>query len=90
MKIDQMKQIEVEAKTLKLHLKVCDRFAASLEDQDGKELFNYDDYVPDFMPGEHFGDYVILDIDIDTGKIINWKQPTKEQIQNWIGGGEND
>ena len=23
--------------------------------------------MPDFMPGQHYGDYVILDVDIDTG-----------------------
>jgi hypothetical protein len=85
MKIGQMKKVEVEAKTLKLHLKVCDMFTASLHDQDGEEIFSQDDgYVPGFMPGEHFGDYVILDIDIDSGIIKNWKQPTAEKLQEWI------
>lgn len=36
------------------------------------------------MPGQHYGDYVILDIDLDTGKILNWKPPTAEQIEEWI------
>ena len=89
MKIGIKKEVEVEAKTLKMHLKVSDRFSASLHDQDGNEIHEQEDgYVPDFMPGEHYGDYVILDIDIDTGKIINWSPPTAEQIQSFIGGDE--
>jgi hypothetical protein len=85
MKINQVKQVPVEAKTLKLHLKVCDEFTAHVYDQDGQELGGQSDgYVPDFMPGEHYGDYVILDIDIDTGQITNWKKPTAGQIENFI------
>lgn len=79
------KEVQVQAKTLSIHLKVSDRFCARLLDQDGTEIFDQEDgYVPGFMPGEHFGDYVILDIDLDTGKIINWKAPTAEAIQEWI------
>jgi hypothetical protein len=32
----------------------------------------YNGYVPSFMPGQHWGDYVELDIDPYTGKILNW------------------
>ena len=88
--INQMKKVQVEAKTLKLHLKVCDRFTATLEDQDGKEIADHDDYVPDFMPGEHYGDYVILDIDIDSGHITNWKKPEAEQLEAFIKRNEED
>jgi hypothetical protein len=38
------------------------------------------------MPGEHYGDYIILNIDIDTGYIKNWRTPTKEQIKEFIEG----
>ena len=80
-----MKKVEVEAKVLKMHLKVCDMFTATLVDQDGEEIFEQDDgYVPGFMPGDHYGDYVILDIDINTGQVLNRKQPTEEQLQEWI------
>ena len=86
MKINQLKKVQVEAKTLKLHLKVSDRFTGTLVDQDGQTLKDHDGYVPDFMPGEHYGDYVILDIDIDTGKITNWRTPSAEQIEEFING----
>jgi len=40
-------------------------------DQD-KVVYEHDGYVPGFMPGEHYGDYIELDIDVKTGKILNW------------------
>lgn len=86
MEINQLKTVKVSAKTLKLHLKVCDRFTATLLDASGATLHEQEDgYVPGFMPGTHYGDYVILDIDIDTGVITNWKKIKPEEIENFIG-----
>ena len=45
-----------------------------------------DGYVPAFMPGEHYGDYVILEIEVATGKILNWKPPTDAQIRTGLEG----
>lgn len=89
MEIEATETVKVNAKTLKLHLKVCDRFTATLESESGRTLKDHDDgYVPSFMPGEHYGDYVILDIDIDTGQITNWKVPSAVEIQEWIDAEE--
>ena len=55
-------------------------FTATLE-EDGKQTADYDGYVPEFFPNEHYGDYVELDIDIDTGQILNWKKPTKVELK---------
>jgi hypothetical protein len=90
MEINVTKEVKVNAKTLKLHLKVCDRFTCSIEDQHGEEIKEYDDYVPSFMPEEHFGDYVILDIDLDTGQITNWKKPEPEQMEDFINGSDDE
>jgi hypothetical protein len=60
--------------------KTVDRFTARLI-EDGKVTRTHDGYVPEFMPNEHFGDYVELDIDIETGQILNWKKPTKAQLK---------
>ena len=66
MEIEATEVVKVNAKTLKIYTKVSDRFCASLVSAAGNELHDQDDgYVPDFMPGENFGDYIILDIDID-------------------------
>ena len=68
-------------KVLRISAKCSDLFNADLT-IDGKPVGqNYDGYVPDFMPGEHYGDYVQLDIDVDTGKIINWRKPTQAQLK---------
>ena len=75
----------VNAETLSLCLKVSDRFTADLVSDDGARLFSQDDgYVPGFMPGDHYGDYVMLDIDIDTGQVTNWKKPSAQEIMDWI------
>lgn len=84
MKIKQQKFVSVDAKTLSIHMKVTDQFEARLLDSDGVELKDYEGYVPGFMPGQHYGDYLILDIDIDTGLITNWKQPSPEDIEEFI------
>lgn len=91
MEISKTMTVPVQAKTLRLHLKVCDNFTASIADQNGKEIGGQDDgYVPGFMPGEHYGDYVILDIDIDTGQITNWTKPSREQIEAFLNKSEED
>jgi hypothetical protein len=68
---------------LKICAKCSDLFSASLIVND-KEVANHDGYVPDFMPNEHYGDYVELDIDIETGKILNWKYPTTSTIEKQL------
>ena len=69
---------------LHLGLKVSDRFTALLCDKDGNDVCDYKGYVPEFMPGMHNGDYVILNIDIDTGRIVNWTFPNVDQLQEFI------
>jgi hypothetical protein len=84
MKIGIKKTVEVEAKVLKIHAKCSDCCSATLVDQDGKTITENDGYVPDFMPGDHYGDYVILDIDLETGQILNWKKPSLEDVQSFV------
>lgn len=84
MDIDITVPQKVNAKTLSLCLKVSDSFTASLISDKGDVLKEHDGYVPSFMPGEHYGDYVMLEIDIDTGMITNWKKPSPEQIKEWV------
>ncbi len=54
----------------------------ALEDGHGNRIGeDHDGYVPDWMPGDHYGDYVMLDIDLETGKILNWREPSEEELQ---------
>lgn len=76
---------KVRAKELRIFCKVCDNFTASLHDDRGEIIcFQDDGYVPGFMPGEHSGDYLILNIDIETGQVTNWKVPKAAVLQEWI------
>lgn len=85
MELAVKKEVKVQAKTISIYCKVSDRFTASILDQDGETIFDQEDgYVWGFMPGDHYGDYIILDIDIDTGHITNWKKPSAEDIQELI------
>lgn len=71
------------AKTLRMRLKVSDMFNARLFNDKGEMIHEQQDgYVPEFMPGGP-GDYVDLEIDIDTGRIINWKLDAY-LLQEWI------
>ena len=65
---------------LSICLKVSDGFNGTFL-EDGVQDGDYEGYVPNFFPGNHYGDYVELDIDIDTGMIVNWNKPTKADIK---------
>ncbi len=86
MEINITKPVKVQARTFKVHIKCRDGFTGDLLDQDGQILKEYKGYVPSFFPGEHYGDYLILDIDLDTGMITNWKNIYPEQIEDFIKG----
>lgn len=91
MEISQTKTVPVIAKELRIHIKVSDQFCATIRDDAGIELGGQEDgYVPGFMPGQHYGDYLILNIDLDTGQITNWTAPTREEVEAFIRGGSDD
>ncbi len=70
-----------QQRVLKVCAKTVDRFCSQLF-IDGKQVGgDYDGYVPKFFPEEHYGDYLELDIDIDTGQILNWKRPTLIELK---------
>ena len=74
---------EVNIKTVSVNAKCRDLCFVALCGNRGEVLIEHDGYVPDFFPEEHYGDYVELQIDMDTGKIMNWN-PTKKQVENTI------
>jgi hypothetical protein len=71
---------------LKISAKCSDLCWAELQDENGNKIKGHDGYVPDFMPGEHYGDYVEMDIDTETGQILNWTKPTKAQMLKDLNG----
>jgi hypothetical protein len=73
-----------ELKVLHIGAKCSDLCYAELKDENGHIVATHDGYVPSFMPGEHFGDYVMLDIDLETGQLLNWKKPSAAEVQEEI------
>ena len=71
---------------IEISAKCSDLFSMGKVDENGNTSWTYDGYVPDFFPDEHFGDYVMLRIDTNTGKILNWKKPNKATIEKYLKG----
>ena len=89
MEIGIKKTVTVDAKVLIIHCQVSDKFCGAIYGAEGEVLKEFEDeYVPDFMPGDHFGDYIILRVDIDTGQILNWVKPSEERLMECINGEE--
>lgn len=70
------------AKTIDISAKCSDLFDATVYDGKGKALLDYTGYVPGFFPDDHYGDYVRMKIELKTGKILNWKQPTAVDFEH--------
>ncbi len=83
MKVKKNEEIEVTVKTVRINAKCSDLCITELIDEKGSSIVECDGYVPGFMPGDHYGDYIILDIDMETGKILNWT-PSKHDVQEFI------
>jgi hypothetical protein len=75
---------EENIKTVSLNAKCSDLCFMSLKNDTGATLIGHGGYVPGFFPGKHGGDYIELEIDMDTGKILNWN-PTTDKINEDIG-----
>lgn len=74
---------------LRIDAKCSDMCSAVLLDEDGKVLKRKEGYVPSLMPGGG-DDYIAIDIDVTTGKILNWKVPTVEKLKAFIGVDDED
>ncbi|WP_294833274.1 hypothetical protein [uncultured Gilliamella sp.] len=90
MEIGIKKTVNINVKKLSLQIKVTDRFYADLIDEQGEVVGNIELDVPNFFPGDHYGEYLYLDIDIETGQVTNWNKPTAKQIEAIINGDNED
>ena len=53
---------------------------SELRAENGAIVAEHNGYVPRFLPGNG-GDYVNLEIDLETGTILNWKKLISSDIQ---------
>ncbi len=74
----------METKTLSIYIKERSEFGAFLIDKDGCGVTIYEDFLPDFIPLQSCSHCFMLTIDMNTGKITNWKKPTPQQIENCL------
>ena len=68
--------------TISISAKCSDLFWMEAYNAAGESLGSGSGYVPGFFPDEHYGDYVMLEIDLATGKILNWKKPTAKMVRD--------
>lgn len=72
---------EVDVNRIYINAKCSDLCYAVLKDKNGNRVAEHNGYVPALMPEEHYGDYVELEIDIETGTIFNWKRPSRKVVE---------
>jgi len=71
-------------KTIKLCGKTSDGCGITFLDENGNSVGERNDYVPNYFPEDHYGDYIEFDIDVATGQILNWKKPTQKELKDSI------
>jgi len=76
------------ARILKIQAHCSDLFVGVLS-QEGKQDRELVGYVPRGI-GIGGGDDVVLEIDIDSGKIVNWKVPSEEDLEEHFGEAVDD
>lgn len=65
-------------------------FVSVSDDKENLLVDGYDGYVPAFMPDDHYGDYVILDIDVKTGQILNWRKDAVKLVKQFVKEQQNE
>lgn len=87
MNTTQAKHIAANAGVISISVKCSDGFFADIKNHEGKRLAEYRGYVPEFFPEETPGftdpDHVMLDIELKTGKIINWRKPSPAELEKF-------
>lgn len=76
----------VEFTRISINAKCVDLCQVQLQDKDDNTVAEHDGYVPEFLRVDHDSDYINLDIDLETGTILNWKRPTRKILEKtkWI------
>ena len=91
MEINIKRPQTINVKTVKVCAKVCDSACYTFISDKGEVVKDLDCvYVPSFFPGDHYGDYLQLDIDIDTGQIKNWKNVDPVELGRFLSNDEDE
>ena len=71
---------EVEIRSISINAKCSDLCFSELRAENGAIVAEHNGDVPRFLPGNG-GDYVNLEIDLETGTILNWKKLISSDIE---------
>jgi len=75
----------MKPQTITVYLKCADRFNFKLETENGIVLVEQQQtYVLDWFLPKHYGDGFKIEIDLETGQILNWVKPTEQQLEETI------
>lgn len=85
MELDVVVPQKLKVKSVLVYCKIRDEGTYDLRGEEGKSIAQRHDYVPSFFPGDsdgssHYGDYLILDIELETGLVLNWKKPDPRDV----------
>jgi len=85
MKININRTVPVNAKMIEFRAKLRDTGTYLIYDDQGELLAeSVNHYVPnEILPGD-YGDYIELQIDLETGQVLNWAKPTAEAVQEFV------
>lgn len=83
--VNIVRPMNTEVNMLRIFIKVRDEGSYTLFTGEGGDTVAdaVETYVPPFVPGGP-GDYIAMDIDINTGQILNWVQPSSRTLEKWI------
>lgn len=85
MKVNIKVEKEVDIKVVRLSAKIRDEGTYTFLDSEGNKVLSLEEsYVPSLFPGDHYGDYLDLEIDIETGQILNWKKIDQKTFQRFM------
>lgn len=76
--------VNVEAKTVGICAKPCDAGTYTLLDEAHRTICYVDGYVPRWLGEDDSGDYIELEIDLETEQVLNWKAPTAKELERWM------
>jgi hypothetical protein len=72
----------INLSTIKISAKCSDLFSMEIIDNKNNLINKYNGYVPKFIT-DRYGDFVEFEIDINTGKILNWN-PDKKLVEEFL------
>ena len=73
-----------KASFIQVEAKCADRCSIDVVSEGGGMIHQHVGEVPEFMPGQHHGDNIILSINVGSGLISNWGDEERAKLQELL------